>query len=81
MHMYTKYKVSMFNPVAGGGAQGNKMYTFIFLNRPEHYNQQVLSHSFICLLLPYMERIVLIYKIDLYCVIAIFNGTGDKFKR
>ena len=41
----------------------------------------VLSHSFICLPLSYVEGIVLICNIDLYCVIAIFNGTGDMFNR
>ena len=60
---------------------GNKRYTYIFFKRPERYNLEVLSHSFICLPLPYMEGIVLICNIDLYCVIAIFNGTGDMFKR
>ena len=50
-----------------------KVY-FYFFKRPERYHQEVLSHSFICLPLPYMEGIVLICNIDLYCVIAIFNG-------
>ena len=52
---------------------------FYFFKRPEHYNQEVLSHSFICLPLPYVEGIVLMCNIDLHCVIAIFNGTGDMF--
>ena len=34
-------------------------------------HQEVLSHSFICLPLPYMEGIVLICNIDLYCVTGI----------
>ena len=54
---------------------------FYFFKRPECYNQEVLSHSFICLPLPYMEGIVLICNIDLYCVMAIFNGTGDMLNR
>ena len=57
-----------------------KVY-FYFFKRPERYNQEGLSHSFICLPLPYMEGIVLICNIDLYCAIAIFNGTGDMFNR
>ena len=48
--------------------------TLLFFKRPERYNQEVLSHSFICLPLPYMERIVLICNIGLYCVITTFNG-------
>ena len=62
-------------------AQGNKKYTFIFSKRPERYNQEVLSYSFICLPLPSVEGIVLMCNIDLYCVIAIYNGTGDMFNR
>ena len=57
-----------------------KVY-FYFFKRPERYNQEVLSHSFICLPLPYVEEIILICNIDIYCVIAIFNVTGDMFKR
>ena len=57
-----------------------KVY-FHFFKRPERYNQEGLSHPFICLPLPYMEGIVLICNIDLYCVFAIFNGTGDMFNR
>ena len=57
-----------------------KVYFYLF-KRPEHYNQEVLSHSFICLPLPYMEGIVSICNIDLHCVITIFNGTGDMFNR
>ena len=60
---------------------GEQKVYFYFFKRPERYNQEVLSHSFICLLLPCMEGIVLICNIDLYCVIAIFNGTGDMFNR
>ena len=30
----------------------------LFFKRPEHYNQEVLSHSFICIPLPYMEGFV-----------------------
>ena len=58
---------------------GEQKVYFYFLKRPERYNQEVFSHSFICLPLPHMEGIVLICNIDLYCVIAIFNGTGDMF--
>ena len=50
-----------------------KVY-FYFFKRPECYNQEVLSHSFICLPLPYMEGIALICNIDLYCGRTIFNG-------
>ena len=53
---------------------GDQKVYFYFFKGPEHYNQAVLSHSFICLPLPYMEGIVLMCNIDLYCVIAIFNG-------
>ena len=60
--------------------RGTKGILLIF-QIPERYNQEVLSHSFICLPLPYMEGIVSICNIDLYCVIAIFNGTGDMFHR
>ena len=58
---------------------GEQKVYFNFFKRPEHYNQEVLSHPFISLPLPYMEGIVLICNMDLYCVIAIFNGTGDIF--
>ena len=51
----------------------NQKVYFYFFKRPKCYNQEVLSHSFICLLLPYMEGIVLICNIDLYCVTAISN--------
>ena len=47
---------------------------YLFFQKTERYNKKLLSHSFICLPLPYMEGIVLICNIDLYCVIAIFNG-------
>ena len=60
---------------------GEKKMYFYFFKRPERYNQEVLSHPFICLPMPYTEGIVLICDIDLYCVIAIFNGTGDMFNR
>ena len=60
---------------------GEQKVYFYFFKRPQHYNQEVLSHSFICLPLPYMEGIVLICNIDPYCVIAIFSGTGDMFKK
>ena len=53
---------------------GDQKIHFYFFKRPEHYNQEVLSHSFSCLPLPYMEAIVLISSIDLYCAIVIFNG-------
>ena len=49
--------------------------------RLERCNQELLSHSFVCLPLPYMEGIVLICNIGLYCVIALFNGTGNVFNR
>ena len=65
------------------------LYTFIgeqkvyvyFFKRPQRYSPEVLSQSFVCLPLPYMEGIVLISNIDLYCVISIFNGTGDMFNK
>ena len=60
---------------------GEQKVNFYFFKRPERYKQEVLSHSFICLPLPYMEGIILICNIDLYCVTAIFNGTGDMFNR
>ena len=60
---------------------GEQKVHFYFFKRPERYNQEVLSHSFICLPLPYMEGIVLICSIDLCYVMAIFNGTGDMFNR
>ena len=60
---------------------GEQKVYFYFFKRPECYNQEVLSHSLICLPLPKMEGIVLICNIDLYSVIAIFNGTGDMFNR
>ena len=53
---------------------GTKGILLFFFKRPERYNQEVLSHPFICFPLPCMEGIVLICNIDLYCVIAIFNG-------
>ena len=61
--------------------RGTKEILLFFFKRSERYNQEVLSHSFICLPLPYMEGIVLICNIDLYSVIAIFNGIGDIFNR
>ena len=60
---------------------GEKKVYFYFFKRPKSYNQEVLSHSLICLPFPHMEGIVLICNTDLYCVIAIFNGTGDMFER
>ena len=57
-----------------------RVYFYIF-KRPECFNQEVLLHSFIYLPLPYMEGIVLICNTDLYCVIVIFNDTGDMFNR
>ena len=60
---------------------GEQKVYFYFFKRPERYNQEVLSHSFICLPLPCMEGIVLLCNIDLFCVMAIFNGTGDMFNR
>ena len=48
---------------------------------PEHYNQEVLSHPFICLPLPHMEGIVLICNIEKAIVKAIFNSTGDMLNR
>ena len=61
-----------------GGTKGIPLFCF---ERPELHSQVVLSHSFICLPLPHMEGIALICNIDLCCVIAIFNGTGDLFNR
>ena len=53
---------------------GEQKVYFYFFKRPECYNQEVLSHSLICLPLPYMKGIGLICNINLYCVIAISNG-------
>ena len=52
----------------------NHKEILLFFTRPEHYNDEVLSHSFICLQLPHMVRIVLMCNIDLYCVTVTFNG-------
>ena len=60
---------------------GKQIVYFYFFKRPKCYNQEVLSDSFICLPLPYIEGIVLICNIDLYCVIPIFSGTGNMFNR
>ena len=73
--------IQVFHALTEGGIIGEQKVYFYFLKRPERYNQEVLSHSFICLPLPYMKGIVLICSIDLYCVIGIFNITGDMFKR
>ena len=54
--------------------RGTKGILLFFFKRSERYNQEVLSHSFICLLLPHMEGIVLVCNIDLYCATAIFSG-------
>ena len=53
---------------------GEQKVHFYFFKRPQHYNQEELSHSFTSLPLPYMEGIVLICNIYLYCVIAILSG-------
>ena len=53
---------------------GDQAVYFYFFKRPQYYNQEVLSHFFICLPLPGMEGIVLICNIGLYCVTAICNG-------
>ena len=37
---------------------GDRKIYFYFFKRPERYNQEVLSHTFICLPLPYVEGIV-----------------------
>ena len=59
---------------------GEQKVYFHFFKRHERYNQEVLSHSFICLPLPYMEGIVLICNTDLYCVIAqVTCSIGDIF--
>ena len=50
------------------------MVYFYFFIRPGYYNQEMLSHSFICFPLAYMEGIVLICNTDLYSVITMFNG-------
>ena len=47
--------------------------TTCLFKRHERYSQEVLSHAFICLPLPYTEGIVLICNMDLNCVIAIFK--------
>ena len=54
--------------------RGSKGIFYFVVKRPDRYNQEGLSHSFICLPLPYVEGIVFIYSIGLYGVIAIFNG-------
>ena len=56
---------------------GKQKVNFYFFTRPERYNQEV----FICLPFSFVEGIVLTCNIDLYCVIAIFNGTGDMFNK
>ena len=61
------------------GVHGDQKVYFYFFKRPECTNQEMLSHSSICLPLPYMEGIVLRCNIDLYCVTEIFNGTGNMF--
>ena len=53
---------------------GDQKVYFYFFKRSKRYNKEVLSHSFICLLLPFMEGIVLLYNINLYCIIAIIKG-------
>ena len=52
---------------------GTKGIPLVF-HGPERYNQEGLSHSFICLPLSYIEGIGLICNIDLCCVIVIFSG-------
>ena len=42
-------------------AMGEQKVYFYFFKRPERYNQEVLSHSFICLLLPYEAFPVVVY--------------------
>ena len=41
----------------------------------------MLLYPFICLPFQYMEGIVFICNIDVYCVKVIFNGTGDMLNR
>ena len=40
-----------------GCPTGEQKVYFYFFKRPERSNQEVLSHSFICLTLPYIEGI------------------------
>ena len=74
-----RYACDHFGVTQHTGEQ--KLYFYFFFRRLECYNHEVLSCSFTCLPLPYVEGIVLISNIDLYCVLAIFNGTGDMCKR
>ena len=60
-HLFTHLYHSLFNIfVIKVHHIGDQTVYFYFFERPEHYNQEVLSHSFICLPLPHLERIVLI---------------------
>ena len=67
--------ISFFPTVLSLIGIGEQKVYFDFFKGPEHYNQEVLSHSFIYLPLLCMEEIVLICNIDLFCVIAMFNVT------
>ena len=53
--------------------KGNKRYTFIF-SKDVNVTIKRCCRTFICLPLTYMEGIVLICNMDLYCVIEIFNS-------
>ena len=53
--------------------RGTKGILLFFQNTQTLHSKGVAT-PLICLPLPYMEGIVLICNIDLYCVIAIFNG-------
>ena len=60
---------------------GDQKVYFYFFERPERDNQEVLSHSSICLPLPYMEGIVLIRSIDLYYVRTPIEATKGTLKQ
>ena len=53
------------DPIVCSLAMGDQKVYFYFFKRPERYNKEVLSHSFICLPLPHMKGIIL-------CVTQIF---------
>ena len=59
-----------------------KVYFYFFQKTRTLQSRGVVTLSHLDYLpFPYMEGIVLICNTDLYCVIAIFNGTGNMFKR
>ena len=68
MVCHLPFTVIMRKLIKSGFMEDNKFQHGAFLMyyrglkgiRPERYNQEVLSHPFICLPLPYIEAIVLI---------------------